>query len=35
MNKEEMVNKYQELLREYQEAEISRRKSIERTKRYN
>ena len=29
MNKEEMVNKYQELLKEYQEAEISRRKSIE------
>ena len=32
MNKEEMVNKYQELLREYQEAEISRRKSIEEEK---
>ena len=32
MNKEEMVNKYQELLKEYQEAEISRRKSIEEEK---
>ena len=29
MNKEEMLNKYQELLREYQEVEISRRKSVE------
>ena len=29
MNKEEILNQYQELLKEYQEAEISRRNSIE------
>lgn len=32
MNKEEILNKYQELLREYQEVEISRRKSVEEEK---
>lgn len=32
MNKEELLNKYQELLKEYQEAEISRRNSIEEEK---
>ena len=29
MNKEEISNKYQELLKEYQDAEVSRRKNIE------
>ena len=32
MNKEELLNKYQELLKEYQEVEISRRNSIEKEK---
>lgn len=32
MNKEEISNKYQELLKEYQDAEVSRRKNIEEVK---